>query len=87
METDFMSIDNVHELTQYLRGELFFFVDSILSLGEVRMKKQLEQTQDFMKEVLTLIFRWMMIYPSIVSSYALPVEDQGLYQNSYQAIA
>jgi len=39
VDTDFLSIDSVHELTQYVRGELFFFIDSVLSLGEQRNKK------------------------------------------------
>ena len=87
VETDFLSIDTVHELTQYVRGELFFFADSVLTLGEHRNKKQLEQMQDFMREVLQLIFKWMQLFPSLVSYYAAPIDDLNLPQTHHQAVA
>jgi len=37
----------------------------------------------FMREVLSLIFKWMQIFPSLVGSYAEPVEDRTLYHTHH----
>jgi hypothetical protein len=79
---------HIHELLQYVRGTMFFFLDSVLSLGEPRTRSHLELMQDFMREALALVFKWMQIFPSLVKHYYEPgIDPHAEYKSHNQAVA
>ena len=78
--TDFQCNERVNEFTQVLRGELYFYIDSILSLGEPRNNKQLVQMNSFISEVFQMLFKWMKIFPMLLRAYNLPLQEYEPYQ-------
>jgi len=42
---------------------------------------------DFMREVLTMIFKWMEIFPDVAENYFLPIEELNLPQTHSHALA
>lgn len=88
METDFLSFEDPKRFTQYVRGEMYFFIDSLLSLGDARTDRQLEVTRAFINDLYKMVFRWMEIFPNLYEHYRpaeLP-EDYD-YQTMDQAIS
>ena len=69
METDFLSFEDPKRFTQYVRGEMYFFIDSLLSLGDARTDRQLEVTRAFINDLYKMVFRWMEIFPNLYEHY------------------
>ena len=51
------------KVTQYLRGELYYYVDSMLSLHLNTTTEELPMIYEFMSNVYLLIQLWMKIFP------------------------
>ena len=59
---DFKVFETPRDLTQFVRGELYFYVDSLLSMLSTTVE-DLPSIFEFMKEIFKLIFKWMEIFP------------------------
>jgi len=52
-----------------VRGEMYFFIDSLVSLGDGRIERQLEITRSFINDLYKMIFRWMEIFPDLYEHF------------------
>ena len=65
----FEILESPRKVNQYLRGELYLYVDSILSLHLNTTPKILEIYYDFMSLVFSVIRKWLEIFPTQLSQY------------------
>lgn len=69
IEQEFRNFSSPHKLTQYIRGELYFYVDSLISLFNQTTSEDLPAIFEFMQDVFKLIFKWMEIFPNYLKSF------------------
>lgn len=55
-----------HELTQYLRGELFITVDFVLSANSPYAEEEVDEVCTFLKAVIGLIVEWLKLAPGLL---------------------
>lgn len=70
LEADFENLKSAHEATQFLRGELFFYVDGYLANWKSSDEDaDYRDVIEFMHVVFKLIIRWMDIFPKKYMKY------------------
>lgn len=69
VDSKFTCFESAHACTQFVRGELFIFVDSILSLSQCLTSNDLPSVIEFISLVFQLILTWMEIFPLYYNSY------------------
>lgn len=69
MESDFKCFNSPNELTQFIRGELYFYIDSLISLYTSTTSDDLVAILEFMQEVFRLILKWMEIFPQYLKIF------------------
>ena len=70
IESQFKCLATSFEITQYIRGELYIFVDSVLTYeGYKDKKKILSKAINFLKKVLQLIAEWFKEFPKYLKSF------------------
>ncbi len=62
--SDFRCFNSAYECTQFIRGELFFYVDSLLTLQSQTTREDLLAILDFIEVVFKMILRWYRLIPS-----------------------
>lgn len=68
-ETNFGCFKSVHELTQYMRGELFIYVDFIFSYDYTSLTVEVPSVVIFLKSVLKLLCQWLQWLSTHLASY------------------
>ena len=66
-------------MTQFIRGDLYFYVDSLISMISVISNEELPMIFMFMQDVFKLILKWMEIFPQYLSSYQEALHHSQLY--------
>jgi hypothetical protein len=61
--------DTGYKLTQFIRGELYFQVDSLISLFANTTTEDLPAIFDFIQEIFKMIIKWMEIFPKYLASF------------------
>lgn len=61
-ETQFRYFETAHDFTQFVRGELYMFIDSILTLFNVISADDLPAIFEFVEHVLQMILQWMELF-------------------------
>ena len=56
--SDFRCFNSAYECTQFIRGELFFYIDSLLTLHTTTTREDLPAILDFVEAVFKMIIRW-----------------------------
>lgn len=65
------------DITQFIRGELFFYVDSLMSLFTSSSQEEVKPIFEFITgELFALVFKWMEIFPHYLASF-----NEGLHHN------
>lgn len=59
---------SAHELTQYLRGELFVTVDFLLSANSLYSEEDVGEVCTFLKAVISLIVHWLKLAPGLLET-------------------
>lgn len=59
--------DDAYKFTQFIRGKLFFYIDSLLTLQKGADKKAFPNIVKFMRKVFELILKWMKLFPKYAS--------------------
>jgi hypothetical protein len=54
---------------QFIRGELYFYVDSLISLVAPTSFEDLPGIFEFMQNIFRLIFKWMEVFPNYLKSF------------------
>lgn len=73
------------DVVQQIRGSLFFYADSLLSLSWYYKlnKENLPQIFDFFSLLYELIAKWLKHFPSIKASYSRSRKDAHLYLRDF----
>lgn len=69
VKSRFKNFKTAHEVTQFIRGELFFYVDSIITIPTETTSADLPARVEFITQVFELIITWLDIFPSYVEAY------------------
>ena len=69
IEKDFANFENPYKVTQFIRGELYFYIDSLISLFTATNAEDIPAIFEFMQEVFKLILKWMEIFPNYLQSF------------------
>jgi hypothetical protein len=69
IQSKFTCFESANACTQFIRGELYIFVDSILSLYTNITSNDLPAIVEFMQLVFELILAWMEIFPLYYQSF------------------
>jgi hypothetical protein len=77
--SDFKYFDTPFNLSQYIRGELYFYVDSIISISTLANSDDLPTTFEFMQETFELIFKWMDLFPAMLKTYNETMHNPNVY--------
>lgn len=65
------------DVTQFIRGELFFYVDSLMSVFQTSSVEEVKPIFEFItNEVYALVFKWIEIFPEYLASFL-----EGLHHN------
>lgn len=87
IKSDFKSIADPKELTQYLSGKLYFFIDQMLSEDlDKRGDLTIEKTHSFMRLVFEMIFKWMSLIPHLVTIERAPEDPDDDMPTHHQAM-
>ena len=79
IKSNFKYFESAYEFNQYLRGELFFYIDSLLSIFSSITHDDLPQISGFMQDIFELIYKWMEIFPQYTKSFAAASQNPLLY--------
>lgn len=63
VQTDFECLRTAQEVNQFLRGELYFYVDSIISISLYTMRSDFPIIYNFINEVMIMVIRWVSLFP------------------------
>jgi hypothetical protein len=69
IDKDFTNFETATKVTQFIRGELYFYIDSLISLFTSTNSEDIPAIFDFMQEVFKLILKWMEIFPNYLKSF------------------
>lgn len=69
MESNFLHFGSAYECTQFLRGELYFYVDSLLTLPLLITSEDLPAILNFCELVLQLTLKWFELLPLFVPAW------------------
>lgn len=69
MESNFLHFGSAYECTQFLRGELYFYVDSLLTLPLLINSEDLPAILNFCELVLQLTLKWLELLPLFVPAW------------------
>ena len=69
LDSNFLCFQSAIEVTQFLRGELYYYVDSLLTLHQVINSEDLPLVFQFIELVIKLTLRWYEIFPVLVPAW------------------
>lgn len=78
-ESNFSCFESGYECTQFIRGELYFYVDSMLTLATVIGVDDLPAILELMSRVFELVLCWLRIVPSYRESQRETKSNSQLY--------
>ena len=69
LSTKFTCFASAHECTQFIRGELYFYLDSLLTMEIAISPTDLPAIIEFLKLVMELILTWLEIFPNYLDAF------------------
>ena len=71
IKSEFDNFKSAQEVTQFLRGKLFIFVDSLLAIcdDDTNSPDDFRDMIQFMEKVFLLIIKWLELFPSKYMEY------------------
>jgi hypothetical protein len=67
--SEFTCFESAYQCTQFIRGELYFYVDSMITLSNVITSDDLYMVIDLIRDVLELTLTWLRIFPEYKDSF------------------
>jgi hypothetical protein len=67
--SEFTGFESAYQCTQFIRGELYFYVDSMITLTNIITSDDLPMIIDLIRNVLELILTWLRICPEYKDSF------------------
>ena len=71
IESDFLCFNDATECTQFIRGEIYFYFDSLISLVNEATQNDVEMIYEFTTEVFRLCLKWIDIFPKYQEIYKM----------------
>jgi len=71
IESKFGSLTSAFEVTQYLRGKLFCYVDFLMANEYKDPEHEIPEVIEFLKDVLKLIVLWVDVFPRFAQNVFL----------------
>lgn len=68
LKTNFHAINDPINLTQYIRGKLFIYVDFLMSHEFTSFDKEIPQVITFLRSVIQLIAKWVKLFSKYIQS-------------------
>ena len=68
-ESKFRCFTSAFECTQFIRGELFVYYDSLVTLVTTPSQSDIQKIFEFCIEIFQLVLQWVEIFPSYFESY------------------
>ena len=68
-ESNFRCFSSAFECTQFIRGELFVYFDSLVTLVTSPSQADVQKIFEFCVEVFRLVLKWIHIFPEYMESY------------------
>ena len=69
IESDFKVLKTAFEITQYLRGKVFIYVDFLMANEYKNPQEECKKAIEFLKLVIKLFVRWMELFPKYKQSF------------------
>ncbi len=79
ISTDFRCFSSAYECTQFIRGELYFYTDSLLTLQNQTTREDLPAIFNFLETVFNMILKWYQLIPSYVTQWKEAVATPNLF--------
>jgi len=79
IETNFRCFDSAFECTQFIRGELYYYVDSLLTLQDRTNKEDLPAILNFMDLYFQLMLKWYELIPSYITAWREAITTPNLF--------
>jgi hypothetical protein len=69
IQSEFKCFESANECTQFIRGELFIYFDSLVSLTMSATPADIQKIFEFSTEVFKLCLKWIDIFPNYLDIY------------------
>jgi hypothetical protein len=69
LETDFKCFQRPYEVTQFIRGEFFYYLDALLTMSVGIEKTHLGDVVDFCELSFKVILKWFELLPQWFPAY------------------
>jgi len=79
LNSNFQSFQNAWECTQFIRGELFYYIDALLTTPNSVHTDDLPSLINFIELAFKLILKWFEIMPSHLSSFKEALQTPNLF--------
>lgn len=79
IQTNFRCFNSAYDCTQFIRGELYFYIDSLLTLPMYTTREDVPAILDFFELVFKLMLKWYHMIPSYITSYKEAIVTQNLF--------
>ncbi len=66
LASDFGALTTPHEVTQYLRGRLYLYVDFLLANEYKEPEKEIGPVTDFFRLATKLVAKWLGHFPDLL---------------------
>ena len=68
-DTDLFGFTSAYECTQFIRGNLFYYVDSLVTMPALVTQEDLPAILNFIELVIKLMLKWYEILPALVPAW------------------
>jgi len=78
-QSEFLCFTDAHECTQFIRGELFIYFDSLLTLQQQVSATDVQKIFEFITEVMKMCLTWIEVFPKYYQAYKASMAHPNLY--------
>jgi hypothetical protein len=79
IESDFLCFNDATECTQFIRGEVYLHLDSLVTLVREPSQTDMQQIFEFTTEVFRLCLKWIDIFPSYQKVFKMCLYHPNLF--------
>ena len=79
IESDFLCFNDATECTQFIRGEMYVYFDSLISLVQEASQTDVQMIFEFTTEMFRLCLKWIDIFPKYQEIFKMCSLYPGLY--------
>jgi hypothetical protein len=69
LDSNLFGFTSAYECTQFIRGTLFYYVDSLVTMSAVINQEDLQGILNFLELVFKLTLKWYEILPALIPAW------------------